>query len=220
MLRKMLMLLLAAMLLLSCACAEETENPFIGTWNALCVVSDGELYVPTEYDAPVTMVFTPDTLTIQQGEETEAYPCTYEDGICSYHTGMEIFHIAIGEDGLMRMYSGMLGSDYYAILSNAEEVVPDYISQFLGEWLVLATSNPEGLPDPRQTVIFTRAYIYSPMADEYTLCSYTEDGCIWYYEGEPFVTSTIDANGLMTATADYDNQTLWFVRVTPEPADQ
>lgn len=193
------------------------NNPFIGTWTALCVVDDGEVSVPPEDEPPITLAFTQDTITSRQEEYVVSHPCTYKDGICTISNRVDNAYCTIGEDGLMRIYAESLDSDYYAILSNTEEVVPDYISQFLGEWLMLATSNPEGVPDPQPTAIFTRAYIFSPMDASAILCSYTEDGCIWYYEGEPFLTSTIDANGLMTATADYDNQTLWFVRANPEP---
>lgn len=191
------------------------NNPFIGTWNALCVVEDGEVSRPPEDSASITLTFTPDAVTCQDEYAAQTVSCTYKDGVCTIGEAMDSGYCVIGEDGLMRIYAESLNSDYYAILSNVEEVVPDYISRYLGEWATLATSSPEGLPDPQPTVIFTRAYVFTPMDDIAILCSYTEDACTWHIADDVTATCTIDANGLMTITNE--QATLWLVRANPDP---
>ena len=194
------------------------NNPFIGTWTALCVVEDGEVSIPPEDEASITLTFTHDAVTLQEEYETATVSCTYKDGVCTIGEAMNSGYCVIGEDGLMRFYADELGSDNYAILSNTEEVVPDYISRYLGEWATLAISSPEGLPDPQPTVILTRAYVFTPMDDSAILCSYTEDACTWHITDDVTATCTIDANGLMTVTNE--QATLWLVRANPKPTDE
>lgn len=71
MLRKILAVLFALTLLLSCAGAEEenAENPFIGVWGVMYYVVDGSLHTPEELDYTDILSITGESVTAHRGDD-------------------------------------------------------------------------------------------------------------------------------------------------------
>ena len=191
MLRKMLMLLLTAAMLLSCAAAEEAENPFIGTWNVMYGNDGDDIEDYSDYGKRAAVVFEADMVHIIDGEDIMSFPCIYADGVCLMAWNQELMQFSIGEDGLMKMQMEDPSYEAYAILSR--EAAAGYDAPFLGYWKRLNADSDAG-----NILLFAETYVYNVGYDSYVECTYAADGCTLYQSGAPAALCTIDENGVMT----------------------
>lgn len=205
------------------------NNPFIGTWEALCIADSGYVTYRPSHEEHMTVMFAADSVQMISEDESQSLSCTYADGECTLYMDGETFaRCIISEDGLLRLIN-LENEQQIVICAQEDEEVPAEISQFFGTWKDVAVLTADGMytdQTPDALIFryeFSRAYMqqYFPAVFDVEvppqLCIYTDGTCVVPCE-DGDMSFTIDSNGLMTARFA-DGSTSWCIRVEEESVE-
>lgn len=183
------------------------NNPFIGEWEVLYTQENGRIYTPADsgFTSQCAIFAAREVQLLTNGRIDGTLPCTYADGACTIT--MEDYKVVctIGQDGLLVMsYDG----DSITLVS-ADEVTPEEITRFYGDWeeLVLLV---DGVVNTRQdrvtnnimaTYTFSRGLVTRTFDIEDLLpitipVSYQDGQCTIHFDNQP-AACFIDENGMM-----------------------
>lgn len=210
------------------------NNPFIGTWEVLCVADSGYVTYRPSPEEHMTAIFAADSVQLVSKDESSYLSCTYADGECTlYMDGKAYARCIISEDGSLHIISPE-NEQKLVICAREDEEVPAEISRFFGTWTNVADITSDGLYTnqmPNALTFcyeFSRAYMQQYFPEVFDidmppqLYTYIDGACV--VPGASGDTSfTIDSNGLMTARFA-DGTTSWCIRVeeessAPQPAE-
>lgn len=200
MFRKWMAILL--MLCLTCTMAAAAgENPCVGTWTVLCGVSGYGIEDFSNYGKAAQVIVEDDRAILVDGDDQQLFDCAYVDGQCVLSlSGSAVYTLSLGEDGMLRMYNASY-EGVYVLLSPADEVVPEYIGSFFGDWTVMDIPGQESLAAANYRLRFGRAVCRDYGTGDIYLCEYTEDGCLLYLYSEAFAICRVTEDGTLLLTS-------------------
>ena len=188
MLKRIALLFLALLLMLPCALAEEApeaapaENPFVGAWEVLYYIRDGELLTgEAAAENPVMFVFTEDTLAYHFGDGLITESFYSADGNTCY-INSEIY--TLEHEDLIIGYATPSNMSLSFLLTRIDPIMLN--NPFIGTWEVLLTIQPDGsledMSDYGQTAAITfekDALLIIDGEDVHRIsCTYADGQCI------------------------------------------
>ena len=210
MLKRIALLFLALLLMLPCSLAEEApeaapaENPFVGAWEVLYYIQDGELLTgEAAAENPVMFVFTEDTLAYHFGDGLITESFYSADGNTCY-INSEIY--TLEHEDLIIGYATPSNMSLSFLLTRIDPIMLN--NPFIGTWEVLCGADGDVVQVPPDTLTITfeaqQVQIFTDgVLDDVYVCTYGDGQCRIEWDGL-IIIAAISQDGLLTLSSSED----------------